>query len=199
MATVVRPLEATFDECKVRVMETLRSEGYSGFLSFGNGWTAHARGTSTSAGCITSGDGTVVMMVAAGGRMVSEIKRLVARLEGAKPAEPAPDSTAPKAINRMGWTVTASELAHNSGSRYSLWCPPNGRAGPVWGSAPYSTDSSICTAAVHAGTLTFKTGGNAIIEMGPIVAAFAPSSRNGVTTHADSLPRSSFLVVTPAP
>src|SRR5262245_16595366 len=103
MATVIRPLDFGFDACKARVMQIFKAEGYSGFLSFGNGWTAHARGTSASVGCIESDQGTVVMMVAAGGRMVSEIKRLVARLSEADSVPtPAPPDT-PQPVSRSGW------------------------------------------------------------------------------------------------
>lgn len=194
MATIVRGIAISLDECKARVLSALKSEGYLEFLSFGNGWIAHARGTAASVGCIPSGQETVVMMVAAGGRMVTELKRLLDRIQDSARAVPA-EQARPPGSAKSGWTVTANDLGSAAGARFTLWCPPNGSAGPVWGSDPYASESSICTAAVHAGTISFGTGGNAIIELRGGLSSFVASTRNGVTTQSADSPRGSFMIV----
>jgi hypothetical protein len=81
------------------------------------------------------------------------------------------------------WATTASTFPC-SGSRIIV-CPPRGSApsGPVWGTDVYPHDSSLCTAAVHAGALTFS-GGTATIEMLPGLPAYKGSTRRGVTTNS---------------
>ncbi|MEO6988392.1 MAG: LCCL domain-containing protein [Aquihabitans sp.] len=56
-----------------------------------------------------------------------------------------------------GWDVDGSEL--DVGTVFTLTCEPNGKPGEVWGTDPYSDESSLCTAAVHAGRITVKKGG----------------------------------------
>jgi LCCL domain/von Willebrand factor type A domain len=55
-------------------------------------------------------------------------------------------------------------------------------SGSVWGSDVYSSDSSICTAAVHAGVIS-KTGGVVTVVAGPAQQSFTGSARNGVTSR----------------
>ena len=38
-------------------------------------------------------------------------------------------------------------------------CPPGGRGGSVWGTDVYTSDSSVCEAAVHAGVIRRADGG----------------------------------------
>lgn len=56
-----------------------------------------------------------------------------------------------------GWDTDGSGL--DVGSTFTLTCEPNGTPGEVWGTGPYADDSSLCTAAVHAGRITVKGGG----------------------------------------
>ena len=53
----------------------------------------------------------------------------------------------------------------------------------MWGDRVYTDDSSVCTAAVHAGALSRASGGTVRITIRPGLAAYAASSRNGVTTE----------------
>ncbi len=48
----------------------------------------------------------------------------------------------------------------------------------------YTHDSSICTAAVHVGRITFAAGGRVTIEMRAGAATYTSSARNGVTSNA---------------
>jgi hypothetical protein len=52
----------------------------------------------------------------------------------------------------------------------------------VWGSGIYTTDSSICTAAVHSGLITYEHGGTVTIELRPGRPIYGASERNGVTS-----------------
>lgn len=53
--------------------------------------------------------------------------------------------------------------------------------GSVWGSGPYTGDSDVCRAAVHAGAIP-ATGGQISVTAAPGQDAYEGSSRNGVTT-----------------
>lgn len=73
------------------------------------------------------------------------------------------------------------DLRGMNGERYAFRCPP-GKPMPsrVSGSGPYTDDSSICAAAVHAGAIHAKDGGEVTIEIRPGQARYAGSDRNYV-------------------
>jgi hypothetical protein len=52
----------------------------------------------------------------------------------------------------------------------------------VWGTDVYSDDSSVCTAAVHAGRITFDQGGVVSVRLRGSESSFTGTTRNGVTT-----------------
>jgi hypothetical protein len=203
MASVVQPLPVPWEECKLRARAALKAQGYSGFLESGNGWIARARGTSASIVCVPQSGRTVLVIVTAGGQLVKESKRLYEAIRGPEPPAPAavPESTLTPAADTTasGWDATASGLANHLGSRYTFWCPPRGIAHAVWGDLVYTSDSSVCTAAAHAGTLTTESGGNAIIEMVAGRQSYSSSSRHGVVTQARGPGKASFVVVGRAP
>ena len=71
-----------------------------------------------------------------------------------------------------------------NGQRFSYNCPPGGRAASsLWGSDIYTDDSSICTAAVHAGVITLASGGTVTIEIRPGQGSYRGSTRYGVTSN----------------
>lgn len=51
--------------------------------------------------------------------------------------------------------------------------------GPVWGSGPYTADSSVCRAALHAGLIA-ETGGSVTVRLGDGCDYYAPSTANGI-------------------
>jgi len=71
-----------------------------------------------------------------------------------------------------------------------------GRGGPVWGTNPYTDDSAVCSAAIHAGVI--GSGGGVIhLSPAPGQSRYAGSTRNGFTTSDyGSWPRS-FRVSAP--
>ena len=82
---------------------------------------------------------------------------------------------------QLDWTTTAAGIAL-AGKPLTLVCPPGGTVGRVWGTDTYTEDSSICTAAVHAGAITPRSGGTVTIEDAGPQSSFAPSERNGVAS-----------------
>ena len=80
------------------------------------------------------------------------------------------------------WTTGGGRWVGYWGRRESVLCPGGGHIEGVWGTDIYTDDSSICTAAVHAGLLTTKDGGTVTIEMRPDAGQYGGSVRNGVRT-----------------
>ena len=68
------------------------------------------------------------------------------------------------------------------GARLSCTCA-GGASGGVYGSIRYTADSSICTAAVHAGKVP-AAGGTVDIVVGGACPAFPGTAANGVTTSS---------------
>jgi hypothetical protein len=84
---------------------------------------------------------------------------------------------------RLDWATTAQGLTPALGQPITLECPANGSLGRIYGTDTYTDDSSICTAAVHAGLISLATGGRITIEAAGGQAAFPGSHRNGVTSR----------------
>ena len=61
-------------------------------------------------------------------------------------------------------------------------------SGTVWGSGPYTNDSVIAKAAVHAGLLTIGQSGKIRLTPAGYLASYTGSTRNGVTTTAYASP-----------
>lgn len=85
----------------------------------------------------------------------------------------------PETIN---WETNAISY-RDRGALVDLICPPLGDESfrLIWGTDIYTDDSSICTAAVHAGAIT-PNGGAVTIEMLPGQASYTGSNRNGVNS-----------------
>lgn len=81
------------------------------------------------------------------------------------------------------WRTNATSIKASLGQTFGFACPPGGAFGSVYGTETYTTDSSICTAAVHAGKITKKLGGTVKIFLQPGVAQYVGSTKNGVTTR----------------
>ena len=81
---------------------------------------------------------------------------------------------------RIDWATTAAGIAL-AGSPLTLVCPP-GDVKRVWGTDVYTEDSSICTAAAHAGLITPGAGGAVTIAGAGPQDRFAASDRNGVAS-----------------
>jgi hypothetical protein len=80
------------------------------------------------------------------------------------------------------WTENAARFRGRDGLKVAYQCSPNGTFGSVWGTETYTDDSSVCTAAVHAGLITQAAGGRVVIEIEPGEDAYRGSVANGVTS-----------------
>jgi hypothetical protein len=86
-------------------------------------------------------------------------------------------------ITPIAWTTAASGFKNDVGQIYRFECPAGGTSSAVWGSDIYTADSSICTAAVHAGKIGFEDGGIVTIEYRPGRQIYGSTARNGVTSN----------------
>lgn len=94
------------------------------------------------------------------------------------------------------WNTQANQLRGQNGQRYAYDCPAGGTlSGRLWGTGVYTDDSSVCTAAVHAGLITPEQGGRVIIEIRPGAASYQGSSRYGVTSRDYGAFAGSFVFV----
>ena len=95
------------------------------------------------------------------------------------------------------WEANATSLNGTDGQTFTLACSPGGAAHAVWGSDIYTADSSICTAGVHSGLITYQQGGTVTIELRPGRTIYGSSERNGVTTSPFGSYQHSFVFKTP--
>lgn len=65
---------------------------------------------------------------------------------------------------------------------YACTCTPDSAVGSVWGSGPYTADSNICTAALHAGAIGLDGGDVVAMAAGP-QDSFTGSEVNGIVTR----------------
>ncbi len=101
--------------------------------------------------------------------------------------------------NRPAWQLTASDHRGEVDIQYEYECPGPGFLHSVWGTDIYTDDSSVCTAAVHAGVITLADGGTVTIEMRAGEISYAASDANGVTSGEWAQWHSSFVFVVAVP
>jgi len=99
------------------------------------------------------------------------------------------------ASSENGWDADAAQYRGRDYQRFVYGCPASGGPQTVWGTDVYTDDSSVCTAAVHAGAITFGSGGTVTIEIRPGLSSYEGSSRYGVTTLSYGAWPGSFVVV----
>ncbi|OAN84278.1 hypothetical protein A8B78_07360 [Jannaschia sp. EhC01] len=69
------------------------------------------------------------------------------------------------------------------GARGQVDCPAGGRAGTVWGTGTYTSDSSICGAAQHYGWLPIGQSGTISYETTPGLLFYPGTSQNGIVSN----------------
>lgn len=109
---------------------------------------------------------------------------------------PVPPSSAGKGTP-TAWEANATSLNGKDGETFTLACSPGGTAHTVWGSDIYTADSSICTAGVHSGLITYQQGGAVTIELRSGRTIYGCSERNGVVTSPYGSYQHSFVFKTP--
>jgi hypothetical protein len=97
-------------------------------------------------------------------------------------------------ITPIMWTTSGIGFKSEAGQVYEFQCPENGVAGTIWGSDVYTQDSSICTAAVHAGVISLDSGGVVTVEFRPGRSTYGSTERNGVTSNTFGEYPHSFVV-----
>ena len=98
------------------------------------------------------------------------------------PAAPAPVAVAPPGSTTVAWDDNATRFRGQNGQAQRIFCPPGGTFGNVWGTGVYTDDSSVCTAAAHAGLITQAAGGAFTLRTMPGLPAYTGTARNGVTS-----------------
>jgi hypothetical protein len=93
----------------------------------------------------------------------------------------------------------ACEVAENTlggvvGDRIAIACPAGCRAAQLWGTDVYTNDSSMCTAAIHAGVIDASTGGAAMITILAGQPSYAASTQHDVSSQAWGQWNGSFRV-----
>lgn len=93
------------------------------------------------------------------------------------------------------WATQADSLRGRNGQRFTYTCPAGGpSSGRLWGTDVYTDDSSICTAAVHAGLIKIAAGGRVTIEIRPGASSYKASTRNGVVSKSYNAYPGSFVI-----
>lgn len=96
----------------------------------------------------------------------------------------------------ISWSTQADGKRGQNGQRFTYTCPAGGSSnGRLWGTDIYTDDSSICLAAVHAGLITFASGGTVTIEIRSGQASYTGSQRYAVTSSSYGGWPGSFLLV----
>jgi LCCL domain len=128
-------------------------------------------------------------------------------VESATPSATAASTASPSAAESADATATANQTAIDAwranatqyrgrdGEQFEFECPSGGEYDTVWGTDTYTDDSSVCTAAVHAGVITLDEPGTVTIEIRPGEDSYEESERNGVTSQPYPAWGGSFVVI----
>jgi hypothetical protein len=93
------------------------------------------------------------------------------------------------------WTTNATEHKDAVGKTFEVNCPPKGTAGTIYGTGTYTHDSSVCTAAVHAGKIKLETGGKVRFLIKAGLDKYEASEKNGVRSSGYGKYPASFTVL----
>lgn len=78
-------------------------------------------------------------------------------------------------------TCPVNFKSHGGSEPLTCSCPSGVAVGNVWGTDTYTSDSSVCRAALHAGAVT-EEGGVVTVYPAPGQSSYIGTSRNGVAT-----------------
>lgn len=110
-------------------------------------------------------------------------------------AESAP-APVPQVIE-AGCSFTANQIKGEVGTVATVSCPAGcGDRGMLWGTDVYSSDSPICSAAIHAGLIT-PQGGSVVVTLDSGRPAFRGSVRYGIRSRDAGAYRASFQLRRP--
>ncbi len=98
-------------------------------------------------------------------------------------------------VTQIQWDTSAGGYDGEEGQQYTFQCPADGAAESIYGSDIYTDDSSICTAAVHAGKISLSSGGTVTIEFRRGRPAYGSTTRHGITSRTFGSWSRSFVIV----
>ena len=97
-------------------------------------------------------------------------------------------------VTPIAWNTNAAGFKGEEGQSYRFRCPSDGTVGTIYGSDVYTDDSSICTAAVHAGIISTERGGKVEIEIRPGRSIYGSTTRHGIKSNTYGHWGRSFVV-----
>jgi hypothetical protein len=83
--------------------------------------------------------------------------------------------------------MRADQYRGQNGQQITCVCPANFALGSIWGSDIYTDDSSICTAAVHAGLISREAGGTVTIEIRPGQQSYRREARVSISGSGETI------------
>lgn len=93
-----------------------------------------------------------------------------------------PDAKELKVSETIGWDKVAASYG-STGESFTVDCAPGGTPSKVWGTDVYTADSSICTAAQHAGLIDAADGGTVTFDLLDGQDSYRGTTANGVTSE----------------
>lgn len=93
------------------------------------------------------------------------------------------------------WVASPGEYRGQDGLRVAYNCPAGGTLASLWGTGPFTDDSSVCTAGVFLGLITTEGGGRIVIEIAPGQDAYAAGEGHGVAAASYGTWAGSFDIV----
>ena len=88
------------------------------------------------------------------------------------------------AADGSGWNANAVAFRGQNGAQKTFECPKYGAVYGIYGTDVYTDDSSVCTAAVHAGFISLAGGGSVTIEIRPDAGSYTGTTRNRITRQS---------------
>jgi len=110
-------------------------------------------------------------------------------------AAPGGDATETTVASDVSWTSSPGEFRGQDGLRVAYDCTPGGTPAAVWGTGPFTDDSSVCTAGVYAGVITVAGGGRVVVRITPGLDEYSAGAANGITASGYGTWAGSFEVV----
>ena len=105
------------------------------------------------------------------------------------------------ATKEISWDSRTDKLgiSRKINQDFKFLCPPNGRiVGVVDGTDTYSSESSICSAAIHAGLITIRGGGKVAIKIRPNIGTYVGTTRHDISSRGAAFNLdSSFIFLQP--
>lgn len=90
-------------------------------------------------------------------------------------------SAAPVIID---WDTRITTFRSISGTPFTFLCAANGSRGSLWGTDTYTDDSTVCTAALHAGKISSPRGGQITVRTTAGLPSYVGSTRRKVTSNS---------------